>query len=177
MEPKATGGARRAAASRRSPSRSPRVAPANEARSSSGIGELDRVLGGGVVPGSVVLIGGDPGIGKSTLVLQALAQLATRGPALYVSGEESPQQIKMRADRLGVAEPQLLVLAETSVEALLDHAQRVATGGAGRRLDPDRVHRAARPRRPAASARCARAPRRSCSSPSARDWPAFSSAT
>jgi DNA repair protein RadA/Sms len=98
------------------------VAPANEERSSSGIGELDRVLGGGVVPGSVVLIGGDPGIGKSTLVLQALAQLARRGPALYVSGEESPQQIKMRADRLGIAEPQLLVLAETSVEALLDHA-------------------------------------------------------
>jgi DNA repair protein RadA/Sms len=98
------------------------VAPASEERSSSGIGELDRVLGGGVVPGSVVLIGGDPGIGKSTLVLQALAQLAKRGPALYVSGEESPQQIKMRADRLGIAESQLLVLAETSVEALLDHA-------------------------------------------------------
>src|SRR5262245_7390473 len=99
------------------------VAPASEERSSSGIGELDRVLGGGFVPGSVVLIGGDPGIGKSTLVLQALAHLARRGPALYVSGEESPQQIKMRADRLGVAEPQLLVLAETSVEAVLEHAQ------------------------------------------------------
>jgi DNA repair protein RadA/Sms len=101
------------------------VAPANEERSSSGIGELDRVLGGGVVPGSVVLIGGDPGIGKSTLVLQALARLAQRGPALYVSGEESPQQIKMRADRLGASAPQLLVLAETSVEAVLDHAQSV----------------------------------------------------
>jgi DNA repair protein RadA/Sms len=101
------------------------VAPASEERGTSGIGELDRVLGGGVVPGSVVLIGGDPGIGKSTLVLQALAHLATRGPALYVSGEESPQQIKMRADRLGVAEPQLLVLAETSVEAVLEHAQAV----------------------------------------------------
>jgi DNA repair protein RadA/Sms len=83
------------------------------------------VLGGGVVPGSVVLIGGDPGIGKSTLVLQALAQLAARGAALYVSGEESPQQIKMRADRLGVAEPQLLVLAETSVEAILEHARAI----------------------------------------------------
>jgi len=98
------------------------VAPASEERSCSGIGELDRVLGGGFVPGAVVLIGGDPGIGKSTLVLQALARLATRGPALYVSGEESPQQIKMRADRLGVTTPQLLVLAETSVEAVLEHA-------------------------------------------------------
>jgi DNA repair protein RadA/Sms len=101
------------------------LAPAGEERSSSGIDELDRVLGGGLVPGAVVLIGGDPGIGKSTLVLQALAHLARRGPALYVSGEESPQQIKMRADRLGVAEPHLLVLAETSVEAVLEHAQAV----------------------------------------------------
>jgi DNA repair protein RadA/Sms len=91
-------------------------------RQSSGIAELDRVLGGGVVPGSVILIGGDPGIGKSTLVLQALAALARGGPVLYVSGEESPQQVKMRADRLGVAEPNLLVLAETSVESILKHA-------------------------------------------------------
>ncbi|HVN85177.1 MAG TPA: DNA repair protein RadA, partial [Candidatus Binatia bacterium] len=90
-----------------------------------GIGELDRVLGGGVVPGSVVLIGGDPGIGKSTLVLQALAALARDGLALYVSGEESAQQIKMRADRLGIAEKQLLVLAETSLERVLEHAQKI----------------------------------------------------
>ena len=67
------------------------------------IGELDRVLGGGIVTGSVVLIGGDPGIGKSTLVLQMLKQVSElRGKALYVSGEESPAQIKMRAQRLGV---------------------------------------------------------------------------
>ena len=102
------------------------LTPANEDRRSSGIGELDRVLGGGIVPGGVVLIGGDPGIGKSTLVLQALAQLAALGPVLYVSGEESPQQIKMRADRLGVAAAQLLVLAETSVESVLDHSRAVA---------------------------------------------------
>jgi len=101
------------------------LTPASEERSTSGIDELDRVLGGGIVPGAVVLIGGDPGIGKSTLVLQALAHLAARGPALYVSGEESPQQIKMRADRLGVAMPHLLVLAETSVEAVLEHAQAI----------------------------------------------------
>jgi DNA repair protein RadA/Sms len=98
------------------------VEAATAARWTSGIGELDRVLGGGVVPGSVVLIGGDPGIGKSTLVLQALAAVAARGTALYISGEESPQQIKMRADRLGVATERLLVLAETDVETILQHA-------------------------------------------------------
>jgi DNA repair protein RadA/Sms len=80
------------------------------------------VLGGGVVPGSVVLSGGDPGIGKSTLVLQALAALARHGTCLYVSGEESPQQLKMRADRLGAVEPHLLVLAETSLETIVQQA-------------------------------------------------------
>ncbi len=96
-----------------------------EARSSSGIAELDRVLGGGVVPGSVILIGGDPGIGKSTLVLQALAYLATKGAALYVSGEESPQQIKMRADRLGVDASSLLVFSETNIETILDQTKKI----------------------------------------------------
>ncbi len=101
------------------------LATANEQRSTSGIGELDRVLGGGVVPGSVILIGGDPGIGKSTLVLQALGHLARQGTALYVTGEESPQQVKMRADRLGVTEPSLLVLAETQVDAVIEQARTV----------------------------------------------------
>ena len=74
-----------------------------EDRRLTGIGEFDRVLGGGVIPGSVILIGGDPGIGKTTLLLQALPRLATKAaPVLYVSGEESPRQIKMRGQRLGI---------------------------------------------------------------------------
>jgi len=95
------------------------IQPAREPRLLSGIGELDRVLGGGLVAGSVVLIGGDPGIGKSTLVLQALAAYARQGRALYVSGEESPQQIKLRADRLHSIEPDLLVLAATQLEEIV----------------------------------------------------------
>ncbi|HUK99684.1 MAG TPA: DNA repair protein RadA [Nitrospirota bacterium] len=87
------------------------------------IGELDRVLGGGIVAGSVVLIGGDPGIGKSTLVLQMLKQISElRGRAFYVSGEESPAQIKMRALRLGVKTENLYVLSETQLEDILHAA-------------------------------------------------------
>ncbi|MDP4936334.1 MAG: AAA family ATPase, partial [Ilumatobacteraceae bacterium] len=78
---------------------------------STGIGELDRVLGGGLVPGSVTLLGGEPGIGKSTLLLQALA--AWPGRTLYVSAEESAQQVRMRADRLDAVRPDLWLLAET----------------------------------------------------------------
>ena len=84
----------------------------------SGMEEMDRVLGGGVVPGGLVLIGGDPGIGKSTLLLQLCGSIAATGPVLYVTGEESAGQIKMRADRMGVKAPSLLVYAETSVEAI-----------------------------------------------------------
>jgi DNA repair protein RadA/Sms len=91
----------------------------DEDRFVTGIGELDRVLGGGIVAGSVVLIGGDPGIGKSTLVLQMLRQVSElRGRALYVSGEESPAQIKMRAQRLGVKADNLYILAETSLDEI-----------------------------------------------------------
>jgi DNA repair protein RadA/Sms len=90
------------------------------------IGELDRVLGGGIVTGSVVLIGGDPGIGKSTLVLQMLRRVSEfRGKALYVSGEESPAQIKMRAQRLGVKAENLYVLAETSLDEVLRAADEL----------------------------------------------------
>jgi DNA repair protein RadA/Sms len=128
IEAEVKSGARGAGGERRAPQPINALTAASEQRAPSGIGELDRVLGGGVVPGSVILIGGDPGIGKSTLVLQALAHLARLRPALYVSGEESPQQIKMRADRLGVAEPGLLVLAETNVDAILQQARAVAPG-------------------------------------------------
>lgn len=87
-------------------------------RASTGIGELDRVLGGGVVEGSLMLVGGDPGIGKSTLLLQASEHLAQSGKrVLYVSGEESARQIKMRARRLGVASENLLILSENAMDA------------------------------------------------------------
>jgi DNA repair protein RadA/Sms len=97
-----------------------RVERSLEPRISTGSSELDRVLGGGLVPGSVVLIGGDPGIGKSTLLLQTLAQLASRGVrVLYVSGEESKSQIAARAERLGVPAAGIRVLTETALETVI----------------------------------------------------------
>ena len=103
----------------------PEVAADSFARISLTIGELDRVLGGGLVPGSLVLIGGDPGIGKSTLLLQASAALASvKGPVFYVSGEESPQQIKMRAERIGISGDGLYILAETNIELIIDHIEQ-----------------------------------------------------
>lgn len=95
-------------------------------RFSSGTDEFDRVLGGGFVPGSVVLIGGNPGAGKSTLLLQTLCNLARTMPALYITGEESLQQVAMRAQRLGLPTDQLQMLSETSVEAICATAQQVA---------------------------------------------------
>lgn len=96
-----------------------------EVRSATGFAELDRVLGGGLVHGSVVLIGGDPGIGKSTLLQQAVAALATSLPTLYVTGEESLQQIALRARRLGVDARELRLLAETQVEQIFSQADKV----------------------------------------------------
>ena len=93
-----------------------------DARASTGIGELDRVLGGGLVHGSVVLVGGDPGIGKSTLLLQAVTQLASTMPGLYVTGEESLAQVAGRASRLGLPLDGVHALAETCVERILEHA-------------------------------------------------------
>ena len=93
-------------------------------RFSSGLQELDRVLGGGFVPGSAILIGGHPGAGKSTLLLQTLCTLATQHSALYVTGEESPQQIAMRADRLSLPTDTLKIMAETDVDAILAAADQ-----------------------------------------------------
>ncbi|MFP5358220.1 MAG: DNA repair protein RadA, partial [Gammaproteobacteria bacterium] len=89
------------------------------ARTSTGMPEMDRVLGGGIVPGAVILIGGDPGIGKSTLLLQVLAQVQERLPTLYVTGEESLTQVRLRAERLGLQRMDLPVLAETGVETVI----------------------------------------------------------
>lgn len=95
-------------------------------RTPSGIEELDRVLGGGIVAGSLVLIGGSPGIGKSTIVMQMADQLGRNGAnVLYVSGEESDRQIKMRGERLGVRAANLYLLPETNLQAILTHADRL----------------------------------------------------
>jgi DNA repair protein RadA/Sms len=102
------------------------IVTSEEGRLKTGIGEFDRVLGGGLVVGTVVLIGGDPGIGKSTLLLQALDRLARTGAGvLYVSGEESLRQIKLRANRVDVAAQTLFVLAENSLEKILEEIKRL----------------------------------------------------
>ena len=102
------------------------VALSDTPRLTAGIDEFDRVLGGGIVPGSLVLLGGEPGIGKSTLLLQAAANFAhAHGPVLYASGEESEHQIKARGERLGVGEAPLFLLAETCVERILEEIGRV----------------------------------------------------
>ncbi|MBO5037513.1 MAG: DNA repair protein RadA [Clostridia bacterium] len=93
-----------------------------EARMSTGIGELDRVLGGGIVKGSLVLVSGEPGIGKSTILLQICEQLGESISILYVSGEESPKQLRLRADRLGVKSENLFILAQTDIETICEQA-------------------------------------------------------
>ena len=90
----------------------------DDERCETGIRELDRVLGGGIVPGSLVLVGGDPGIGKSTLLLQVCQRMARMKKILYISGEESQAQIKLRANRMGKFTPNLLLLCETSLETI-----------------------------------------------------------
>ena len=99
-----------------------------QSRLSTGIGELDRVLGGGLIKGMVVLLGGDPGIGKSTLLLEAAENLSASLPVLYVSGEESNSQIRLRADRLGVKGERVLLYPETSVEAAIERAKEANAG-------------------------------------------------
>src|SRR5437773_6310321 len=86
-------------------------------------GELNRVLGGGIVPGSLVLIGGEPGVGKSTLLMHAAAQMARQGKVLYVSGEESVQQVRMRAERLSALHAGILLLPENDLDAICEAIQ------------------------------------------------------
>ena len=89
------------------------------------MGELDRVLGGGLVPGAVVLLAGEPGIGKSTLLLEAAARIAERDTVLYVTGEESAAQVRLRADRIGAIRDELYLAAETDLAALVTHVEKV----------------------------------------------------
>ena len=92
----------------------------------TGIEELDRVLGGGALPGMVILVGGDPGIGKSTLLLQVAGYISRSGhPVLYVSGEESAKQTRLRADRISALSEHLLILPDTSVERILEHVEQL----------------------------------------------------
>jgi DNA repair protein RadA/Sms len=98
------------------------IGDAGPSRIGTGVGEMDRVLGGGLVPGSVTLLGGDPGIGKSTLLLQVGAGMTSKVPVLYVTGEESLQQVGLRARRLGFDGSSLQVLSETCLESLLEQA-------------------------------------------------------
>ncbi len=96
------------------------------ARTSSGLSEFDRVLGGGVVDGSLVLIGGDPGIGKSTILIQVANNLSVgAGKVLYISGEESAEQIKLRSNRIGIAAPELLLASETNIQAVEHYVESV----------------------------------------------------
>ena len=116
----------RAVTGREEPVPLPDVRAVGVERAQTGSPELDRVLGGGIVPGSLVLLGGEPGIGKSTLLLQVAGTMARdTGDVLYVSAEESPQQVKMRAERLGIDAARLYLLGETDVEAVVEAAERL----------------------------------------------------
>ncbi|MFQ8846838.1 MAG: AAA family ATPase, partial [Clostridia bacterium] len=109
------------------PSRLSQVTSGETSRIDTGIGELNRVLGGGLVPGSLTLISGEPGIGKSTIIIQAAAHIAaSKGTVLYVSGEESEEQIKIRADRVCDKLPEdLYILAETNIDVIAEACQQL----------------------------------------------------
>lgn len=125
IEPEPSRSARAFAPGSERPLRLREISADREIRWLTGISELDRVLGGGVVAGGVVLLGGDPGIGKSTLMLAALAKLAHHGTALYVTGEESLRQTRMRAERLGIDSDDLLLLAENDADKVLKLASEL----------------------------------------------------
>lgn len=101
------------------------VSSINYSRTKTDMDEFNRVLGGGVVPGSLVLIGGDPGIGKSTLLLQVSTQLANKGTVLYVSGEESAEQIKLRSERLGDIDNEFYLYAETNMQSIRSEIEKI----------------------------------------------------
>lgn len=118
--------ARQALVQRNTPQALTDIAADSHQRTMLPMDEFNRVLGGGLVAGSLILIGGDPGVGKSTLLLQMSAGLATKGRVLYISGEESAQQIKLRADRLGLTSDHLFILTETNMTAILEHVRQMA---------------------------------------------------
>jgi DNA repair protein RadA/Sms len=103
-----------------------KIDAADASARATGLDELDRVLGGGLVPGAVLLLAGEPGVGKSTLLLEAGALVAESGPVLYITGEESAAQVRLRADRIGALSDQLYLAAETDLDAVLAHIEAVA---------------------------------------------------
>ncbi len=126
VAPIGTGGGRQVAGVRSEPLRLSEIEGDPWERLPLPIEEFSRVLGGGVVPGSLILIGGEPGIGKSTLLLQVVALMADyTGPALYASGEESARQIKMRAERLGITTENLFLVTETNLSAIISHVDTI----------------------------------------------------
>ena len=156
----AHGGAARPAPPRSPPSGSATSPSPASSRWPTGLPEFDFVLGGGIVPGSMTLIGGEPGIGKSTLLLQVAARLEAGGrTVLYASGEESPEQLRLRADRLEEDAGPVHVLGETRLEAVLEAAAALARRLPGARLHPDGRTPTRSRARPATSGRCASAPR------------------
>ena len=109
------------------PSKLSEVGSLDYDRMDTGIGELNRVLGGGLVKGSLVLISGEPGIGKSTIIIQTASNLAEAGKTvLYVSGEESLRQIKLRAARLHISSPELYILSETDMDQIINETELMA---------------------------------------------------
>jgi DNA repair protein RadA/Sms len=124
----------------RHPIRLSEISTSEEGRITTGIAELDRALGGGIMPGSIVLVGGDPGIGKSTLMMQMVRGLMPGSNTLYVSGEESPRQLKGRAERLGLGNDNLFILAETNVESVIEAMRSPSPfQGEGQGRGPDLV--------------------------------------
>lgn len=118
--------AAKAARATRAPQLIKDISSKGEDRTSTHISELDRVMGGGIVKGSVVLVGGDPGIGKSTLLLQLCGSVSPHSKLLYVSGEESARQLKMRAERLGISDGEIYILNETDIDAVIQTVRSVS---------------------------------------------------